>query len=122
MLRAKSIGAVTFLTNTLFINEEFTPNKIMGESIKSAAGTDIVYAAEDFTPTITLDSKQNGIITDDQRIAIIAMWENIDVTYTLTYSDATTDTVRFRHESPPTFTEIWEGACAYVAVIPLAKA
>ncbi len=121
MLRASKIGAVEFSTNTLFIREQFVPNTVMGESVKSAVGTDIVYSAIDYTPAITLDSKENGLITEAQRVSLITMWEATNTTYTLTYDNATTETVRFRHEAPPVFTEIWEGACQYLATIPLAK-
>lgn len=121
MLRASQLGSVTFDFNTLFIQEEYVPNAVMGDSIKSAAGTDIVYSALDNTPTITLDSKDNGIIEEADRVALIAMWKTINTTYTLTYDNSTTETVRFRHEAPPQFSELWEGACRFLAVIPLAK-
>ncbi len=121
MLRASSLGAVDFDMNTLFIKEQFTPNTVMGESVKSAAGTDIVYSATDYTPAITLESKENGWVTETQRAALVAMWEVINTTYLLTYDNATTDTVRFRHEAPPVFIPTIEGCDKFTVIIPLAK-
>ena len=122
MLRAKSLGAVTFdYTNKLFIKEEFDNGSVLGEMNMSADGTHIVYEASISTPYITLESRQHSIISEAQRVALMTMWETLDTTYTLTYSDDSTDTVRMAKEKKIVFTELWEGACQYRAVIPLAK-
>ena len=121
MLRAKQLGSVIFGTNTLFIQEEFTDDTSQGSMIMSAAGTHIVYESEIHTPYITLDSKQNGIITDEQRVALVAMRKQLDTTFVLTYDDDTTETVRFAKEKKMVFTPRWEGCTQYTAVIPLAK-
>ena len=121
MLRASSLGSVSFDTNTLFIQEEFSNAKVMGEAVMSAAGTHIVYTATIKTPYITLDSKNYGIITDTQKTALEVMWESPGTTQTLTYDDSTTETVRMAVEKDLIFTELWEGACKYRAIIPLAK-
>ena len=121
MLRAKSLGAVTFDTNTLFIQEQYNSNSVMGEMIMSADGTHISYEASISTPYITLDSKQHGIITELQREALITMWNTLDTTYTLTYDDDTTDEVRMAREKKIIFTPLFEGSCEFRAIIPLAK-
>lgn len=121
MKRAKQLGSVIFGYNTLFIQEEFSPNGFIGESRKSAAGTDIVNAAADNTPYVTLESRDHGVIDETQKDAIIAMWRDFTTTQTLTYDDSSTDEVRLTVESPPEFTPLFEGACKYTAVIPLAK-
>ncbi len=121
MKRAKQLGNVVFEYNTLFIQEEFSPNGFMGESRKSAAGTDIVYASVDNTPSVTLESRDHGVINETQKDAIIAMWKDFTTTQTLIYDDNTTDEVRMTIEKPPEFTPLFEGSCKYTAVIPLAK-
>ena len=122
MLRAKSLDSVTFTENTLFIQEEFQNAKVMGKMRMSAAGTHIVYQATINTPYITLDSKEYGWVDDTQKEALEAMWETLGATYTLTYDDDTTETVRMATEKNIVFEPLFEGACKYRAVIPLAKA
>jgi len=121
MLRATSLGSVTFGVNTLFIQEQFSNAEVMGETSMSAAGTHIVYVADIATPYITLDSKQYGIITEAQKVALEAMWVDPTTTRTLTYDNATTDTVRMAVEKDIIFTPLFEGSCEYTAIIPLAK-
>ena len=122
MLRAKSLGSVTFETNTLFIREQYSSSEVMGEAIMSASGSHIVYEAEINTPYITLDSKQYGLITEAQREALMTMWNTLDTTYTLTYDDTTTETVRMAKEKDISFTPLFEGSCEFTCIIPLAKA
>ena len=122
MKRVKQLGTVVFSLNSLFIQEEESSNKVMGEVNMSASGSHIVYEAAITTPYITLDSKQYGWITEAQRLAIVAMWEALGTTYTLTYTDDTTETVRMAREKNLTFTPLYEGAKKYTATIPLAKA
>ncbi len=121
MLRAKQLGAVIFAENTLFIDEEFADDSTMGEAVMSAVGTHIVYEANVYTPYITLDSKQYGWISEAQRAALIAMQIQLNTTFTLTYDDDTTETVRFAREKKMIFTPLYEGCTRYTAVIPLAK-
>ena len=121
MLRAKSLGAVTFDTNTLFIQEQYNSNSVQGEMVMSAGGTHIAYESPIVTPYITLDSNQHGIITEVQREALLTMWNTLDTTYTLTYDDDTTDEVRMAIEKKIIFTPLFEGACEFRAIIPLAK-
>ena len=121
MLRAKSLGAVSFDVNTLFIEEQYNNDSVDGIAILSASGSHIVYESAINTPYITLDSKQYGIITEEQRAALIVMWETLDTTYTLTYDDDTTEVVRMAKEKQLVFTPLFEGSCEFRAVIPLAK-
>jgi len=120
MIRATSLGAVTFDTNTLFIQEQYNSNNVMGEVAMSSAGTHIAYEATIHTPYITLDSKEHGIITEAQRAALETMWATLDTTYTLTYDDTTTQEVRMTHEKQLVFTPLFEGSCQFRAIIPLA--
>ena len=121
MLRAKQLGAVVFGLNTLFINEEMTPDSVMGEVVMSAGGTHIVYEAAVQTPYITLNSKEFGWILEAQRLELMTMFNTLGATYTLTYDDDTTATVRMTKEKKPVFTPLYEGSKKYTAVIPLAK-
>ena len=121
MKRAKQLGSVVFSLNTLFIQEEFTDGSVMGESLMSAGGTHIVYEAAINTPYITLDSKKHGWITEAQRVELVAMWNQLDTNFTLTYNDSTTDTVRMAREKKIVFIPLYEGSKKYTAVIPLAK-
>ena len=120
MLRAKQLGTVTFDTNTLFIQEQYTSNSVQGLSVVSAAGTHIAYEAEIYTPYITLDSKEHGIIDETKRDALMTMWNTLDTTYTLTYDDDTTQVVRMAKEKKIVFTPLFEGSCEFRALIPLA--
>ena len=121
MLRAKQLGTVEFLQNTLFIKEEYENDSVSGSMVMSAAGTHIVYESAILTPYITLDSHQYGWITEPQRAELVNMWEQLDATFTLTYDDDTTEIVRFARENQLVITPLYEGSCEYTAVIPLAK-
>ena len=121
MLRANQLGGVIFIYNSLFIDEEMSDGSVLGEAVMSAAGSHIVYEAAVSTPYITLNSKEFGWITETQRLALVAMWNTLDTTYTLTYNDATTDTVRMAKEKKMVFTPLYEGSKKYTAIIPLAK-
>lgn len=122
MLRAKQLGAVTFDINTLFIQEQYTSNNVEGSMKMSAAGTHIAYEAAINTPYITLDSKEHGLIDEDARSALMVMWNTLNTTYTLTYDDDTTTTVRMAKEKKIVFTPRWEGDCYFKCIIPLAEA
>ena len=121
MLRAKQLGAVTFSHNTLFIQEEFKNDSVLGVTVMSAAGTHIVYEAPIHTPYITLDSKQYGYVTEAQRVELVTMRNQLNSTFTLTYNDNSTELVRIAKEKQMVFTPIYEGAKKYTVVIPLAK-
>lgn len=121
MKRAKQLHTVLFELNTLFIQEELSDDSVMGEMTMSGAGTHIVYEANILTPYITLDSHQYGWVTEAQRIVLIGLSKQLGVTFTLTYDDDTTDTVRFAKEKKMEFTPLYEGSCDYTAIIPLAK-
>ena len=64
----------------------------------SAGGTHIAFESAIHTPYITLDSNQYGILTEAQRDTLMTMWNTLDTTYTLTYDDDTTETVRMAKE------------------------
>jgi len=122
MLRAKQLGSVEFSLNSLFIQEEMSDASVMGEAVMSAAGTHIVYEAAIHTPYITLDSMKYGWITETQRLALVAMRKQLGTTFTLTYNDDSTETVRMAREKEMVFTPLYEGSQKYTAIIPLAKA
>ena len=122
MLRAKQLGSVVFDNpNTLFIQEQYSSNSVEGSFYMSAEGTHIAFEAAIHTPYITLDSNQYGILTEAQRDTLMTMWNTLDTTYTLTYDDDTTETVRMAKEKSIAFSPLWEGSCEFRAVIPLAK-
>ena len=121
MKRAKQLGSVVFDMNTLFIQEEMDDDSVIGEAVMSAAGTHIVYEADILTPYITLDSQKYGWITEAQRLELVAMRKQLDTTFTLTYDDLSTETVRMAKEKNMIFTPLYEGSKKYTAIIPLAK-
>ena len=121
MLRAKSLGAVTFDTNTLFIQEQYSSDSVTGTMVMSAGDTHIAFEAPIHTPYITLDSREHGIVAELQRDALMVMWNTLDTTYILTYDDDSTDLVRMAKEKKIVFTELWEGSCTFKVIIPLAK-
>ena len=121
MKRAKSIGTVTFEINSLFIKEEEENDSIVSEMFMSSDGTHIVFEAEIYTPYITLSSKSHGWINETQRLELVSMWKQLDTTFTLTYTDNTTETVRFAREKKMQLIPISEGAELYRGLIPLAK-
>ena len=121
MKRAKQLGTVVFGLNTLFILEEMSDDDVMGETVMSATGSHIVFEAAISTPYITLDSKQFGWITDEQRIELKSMRKQLSTTFTLTYDDDSTELVRMAKEKDMVFTPTYEGSKKYTAIIPLAK-
>ena len=122
MLRAKMLGAIEFVENTLFIEEEFNDNSSSkAEVVLSATGEHIVYEMEILTPYITLNSRQYGWISEDQRDSLVLMRKQLDTTFVLTYDDGTTETVRFAREKDMVFESTFEGSDKYTAIIPLAK-
>lgn len=122
MKTVKQLGTVTFDLNYMFIEEDSEPENVLSEVAMSVAGTHIVYEAEILTPYITLSSQNDSWITDLQKDTLEAMWANLGATYTLTYDDDTTDTVRFAREKKLIFSPLTEGYCEYFRVsIPLAK-
>lgn len=121
MKRAKQLGNVVFQKNSLFVKEEMEGSKVMAEMKMTSAGTHVVYEVPITTPYITLDSGMYGWIDDSQRQELIDMWNNIGSTYTLTYTDNTTDTVRMAREKRLVITPLYEGCDTFTAVIPLAK-
>ncbi len=121
MKRVKTFNGMTFEPNALFIKEEMEPDTFVAESKMTAATTEITYVAQKRNPYVTLLSLQYSYVTDDQRAQIIAMYETLDTEYEIEHLDATTDTVRFRMDAPPVFSETFEGSCLFVAEINLMK-
>lgn len=121
MLKVKQIGTVTFDQGYADLLEELSDDTIIGETVMSAAGTHISYVAEIVTPYITVDSGGHAWITDAQRIELISMRRQLESTFTITYSDDSTDTVRFAHEKKMEFSEVSKGIEVFSALIPLAK-
>lgn len=121
-MRVKQLGTVIFEKNNIFVNESDKPDNVMAETRMSVAGTHIVYEAQIFTPYITLNSKQYSWITAEQKLILENMWYNLGTTYTLTYENDSTDTVRMAREKKLIFTPRHEGSCDfYTVTIPLAK-
>ena len=121
MKRVKKFNGMIFEPNALFVKEEMEPDTFILETKISAATTEITYVAEKKNPYVTLQSLQYSYITDDQRSQIIAMYEALDTLYLIEYLDATTDTVRFRMDNPPTLSETFEGSCTFTTEINLMK-
>lgn len=118
--QAKQIDTIIF-TYPLWVEEFETPNSVQGEVKMSASGNHIAYQAEIRTPYITLASMQSGWISEDDVIAITALYNTLDKAYLLTYDDDSTELVRFAHEKGITFTPLVEGSCEFYVTINLAK-
>ena len=118
--KAKSLGSVTFLYE-LWVAEFEAPDNVMSEMRMSAAGSHVVYEAAIETPYITLVSKENGWLNEQNVSDLKTSWADLGATLTLTYDDDTTETVRMAREKELVFTPLYEGACYYTAQIPLAK-
>lgn len=120
MNRATQISTTEFLY-PMWVKELKNPNTMMGDMEMSVAGTHIVYQAQIHTPYITLESRESGWLNETNMTELIALYNQLDTTFTLTYSDASTDTVRFAHEKGIIFKPTHEGSCYYYATINLAK-
>lgn len=118
--RAKSLGLVTF-DHTLHMQENLSPNSVMSEVMMSAGGAHIVYQAEIKTPYITLVSRKHGWLKEDTKNALIELYNQLNTTFTLTYSDDSTDLVRFAHEKGISFDPVSESSEYFFATINLAK-
>lgn len=119
--KAKSIGGTDFLYQ-LWVEEFEKPDNVKGEMVMSAAGSHITYASDITTPYITLVSKEQGWLDELDVAALKTQYAQLGTTFTLTYSDDTTETVRFAHEKGISFTPLYEGSCYYRTTINLAKA
>lgn len=120
MRTATQIGAIEFLY-AMWVNEYENPNTVMGEMVMSADGSHVAYQAPIKTPYITLTSRENGWLSEANVDALKASYDQLDTTFTLTYGDLSTETIRFAHEKGISFTPIHEGSCYFYATINLAK-
>lgn len=118
--KVKSLGTTTFLYN-LWVEEFESPGNIAGEMVMSSTGSHITYTSEILTPYITLVSKEQGWLSAANIAALKTQYASLGTTYTLTYDNNTTDTVRFAHEKGMTFTPLYEGSIYYRVTINLAK-
>jgi len=120
MQRVRKLGDVVFDKNAMYVEQDTAPNGYIGRVYKSAAGTNIEYVAKDNNPDLTLVNNGSSVIDEQAVDTITAMWLNLEDT-TITYTDGTTQAVRFRMDQPPTFTELSPAACLYLPVIYLTK-
>ena len=123
MKRVRSIEGISFDVNPLFVAEEFSPDSTMSEAVPAADGSRIVYIVPVVTPYITITSQNYGIITEENRDALMTLWNDIGAEYTITYTDGTTDIARMAHEREEefVFNAFWEGSCWYTGTIPMEK-
>ena len=95
---------------------------VMEERKKSASGTDIIYAAMNHNPTITLSSAEDDWLSLQNISDIQDLCSVIHTTpLTIYYDDGTNEEVVFDHTKPPSFTEIMTGVCFYYGTINLSK-
>ena len=120
-MRVRRLGDVAFEMNPLFVAEDEQPSDLMSTMRMAADGSHVVFAQKIITPYITLESRENGWLDDTQRLALLAMREQVAGTWELEYVDGSTETVRIAVEKQMSFTPLWEGCDHYTAVIPLAK-
>ena len=95
---------------------------VMESRRKSAAGTDIVSMAMNYTPTITLSSAEDDWLSLQNITDIQALCGEIrDTPLTLFYDDGSSEEVLFDHTKPPTFNEIMTGTCFYYGTVTFSK-
>ena len=115
-MKATQLGTVVFE----YPQEVLEACSVMEERVKSAAGTDKVYMAKDYTPNITLSSAEDDWLSLQNITDISVMCEEMRETpITLYYEDGSTKEVLFNHTQPPSFTEIAPGVCFYYGTINL---
>ena len=119
-IRAKSLGGVTF-DYPLHIFELDNPENILTEQMISATGEHIVWNKEILTPYITLNSKEEGWVHQLNKDSLFCMYSLLETTFTLTYTDDTTETVRIAHEKDFNFDPLYEGSEWYSVTLSLAK-
>ena len=118
---AVSLGGVTF-DYPLFVKEYDSPTyDKMATMRMSAARTHIVYVADVVTPYITLESRDDGWMSQPVVDALKALISNIGAEYQLVYDDGTSDTVRVAHEARIQFTPLFDCSLEYTSTITLAK-
>lgn len=124
MKRAISLGTVTF-DRKLYYANEYESTGVSASSQRTIDGGVIVWeqANLDSVKDIILDSGTNYPISETNLQEIIALADgSLGQSYTLTFADLTTETVRFKHEANPVEAEpLWEGACDFFVTIKLAK-
>ena len=117
--RAKQLGALVF-DYPLHILELDEPDNMLSEKHMSATGHHIVWNKVIQTPYITLTSFEEGWVSQISKDSLIGMYNLLETTFTLTYTDDTTDLVRIAHENDFTFTPLYEGSEYYMARLSLA--
>lgn len=118
--KAIQLDSIVF-DHSLFIEEEDAPNNIQSEVNLTESGVHVVWQSEIKTPYITLISKNHGWLKQSTKDAIMALYNQYESTFVVTYDDLSTDTVRFAHERGLSFTPIFEGSEHYTTQINLAK-
>ncbi len=118
--RAVSLGGVVF-DYKLYVLQLDAPEDILSEVAITEAGVHAVWQNKVLTPYITLSSKQHGWLSQSVKDSIIALYEQLDTTFTLEYDDGSTDEVRFAHENGISFTPLNEGCNVFLGQINLAK-
>lgn len=124
MKRAISLGTVTF-DRKLYYANEYESTGVSASSQRTIDGGVIVWeqANLDSVKDIILDSGTNYPISETNLQEVIALADgSLGQSYTLTFEDLSTETVRFKHEANPVEAEpLWEGACDFFVTIKLAK-
>ncbi len=116
-MKAKQLGLTVFE----YPQEVSTECIVTGVTHRSAAGTNITYESSIQAPYITLISDADDWLSETDKDAIMTMCGQINTTFTLTYEDDTTDTVRFDHSKELMLEEIADGVCFYYGTIYLMK-
>jgi len=118
---AVSLGGVPF-DYPLFV-KEYEDANFGREATKrrSAAGSDIVFVREMHTPTITLESRDDGWLLQDTVTQLKAKAETVGDELVLVYGDGSTEQVRFAYEGDILFTPLFDCSLEYKAVLTLVK-
>ena len=124
MRRAVSIGTVTFDKVQYYLNE-FDSQGVSAESDRTIDGGAIVYEQNNLASAmdVTLGSGDNYPISETNLKELQTLCDDsLGKTFTVTFNDASTIDVRFKHESTPLESSgLWEGSCLYYITLNLAR-
>jgi hypothetical protein len=97
-MRVKQIDSIKFQFGGLYWAEYNNSRMIISTEITTLKGNRVVFEDEIKYKNITLESKNNGWITKEEKEQLINLANNsLGKTYEIVLEDNTVKTVRFRH-------------------------
>ena len=118
--RLTKIGDIE-LQNPLHIKEFYNPKNILEKNYIGIDGGLISYQKRLKAESRTAYSFESGWLNYQEKEAILNLYNNLGFELTLTYSDNTTERVRFNHSKGISFAPLFEGSEYYKATINFIK-